>query len=754
MSGLPISPSIRQFDPSEGSEAASGAGPLARRPRSRVSFAEGYTSSRPSSSASSKVSTASYASAQEAIDEITDDWSDRRVLDGVEHTAHAVRDTVALFPHDRNLAETLSEFAEARHAVSAAQQALDAVTKATRSSGGREPAAVAMQRDALKEIGRNALVLGARHFGVIFTSLFSAHVMAKGFERYVGADSPQVQDAVTRVLNGASLALTLGGLAWPRASSSSAQTPNAAVDGGRSIMAAGTALSFVGAYLSATEDMATRGATRLAVFTPVRDFLLNVVGYSTNRDEANPDRFTPLLGPGVAYGAMQLLAGFATASPHIFSGASTAAESATWTQALTAFTKLSAVYAAPEAINLVLTEVINARSDKIAPGESKGVSDEEIKRKLQEPQTRSFVETQAASRVDITLNRPTLTSLGNQFFGPAANNTAYFLMAINLTGLIGQAAEKATNNPERQLALESLADAVLYTAFYLPFAAATNQNPSDTFRYRPSHPLAQTVVKRPAGEGAETSAAPALRAGIPLADRTLRTAPAFLTAANRRLEAGEAAPLPRSRGQVPPPPGNTPASSVLSYDVTDASWRPPTQEEVMADYRHGVREDAYLAEAEGAIIARRLGLNIPVYQDSFPEEEFEQRDMGGGSHCLIHAEVGAATYLSSGTPRGASEEEIHDLRDHAAENLDQGTLEAYAAVVLAASGQEGQGEPGLGAALEARAPQGAAAPPSANPMRQPIATFGDPERALQDRVALLHNSRSNHYTLLIRKDQD
>ena len=208
------------------------------------------------------------------------------------------------------------------------------------------------------------------------------------------------------------------------------------------------------------------------------------------------------------------------------------------------------------------------------------------------------------------------------------------------------------------------------------------------------------------------------------------------------------------------PPANTPALTTpaptrrSSYDVADIFQRSPTRDEVIDSYRQGVREDAYLAEAEGTIIAQDLGLAIPVYQDAFPEDLFEPRDMGGGSHCLIHALTGAATYLETGRPQGATTEEISRLRNLAANGLGRDELEAYAAVVLAATGQDGQGEPGLGAGLQAIAPQGAPPLPSTSATPHPIAQYGgDAQGDAETRVALLHDSRSNHYTLLIRRNQ-
>ncbi len=509
MARRPSSPSIRQFVPpgtggagsSSAAEASSagGAAPggLAHRPPRRVSFAES-TTSRPHSRQSVASSTS-----EEAVEEITEAWTPDQMAGSVETVAEAVESTASVLPHDQAVAAARTAFSHALQPVPIAQQTLNAAqvaadaaqASATRRGGvARVPPMVATQKQALLQMGQNALVLGARHFGVVFTSLLSAHAMAKGFEPLLGARSEKMQTLVNRVLTGGSITLTLGGLAWPRLSSGSAERPNAATDFGRLVMASGTAMSFLGAYLSETENQAARGNARLAVFTPIRDLLLHMISYSTNRDPANPDRLRPLISPNVTYGVMQFFAGLATSSPHIFSGASTAAESATWSEALRAFGKLSAVYAAPEAINLVLTEMVNVSADKIAPSESANLSDEEIRARNRDPQTRSWTEAQAQSSVNIDLNGPTFVGLGNQFFGPAANNTAYFMMAINLTGLLSKAVTKI-KNPEHNLVVQSLIDAVLYSAFYVPFAMATNQNPSDIFKYGPGNPLANTVAK-------------------------------------------------------------------------------------------------------------------------------------------------------------------------------------------------------------------------------------------------------------------
>ena len=445
-------------------------------------------------------------SSEDLIEELTGWMTPPEIAEVVEEVRRVIDEIAPVLPPDPAVAAAQAAFNQAQEPIPFAQQALQILDRAQIADNAaragmiarRAPAAVppmvASQRDALRQMAQNALVLGTRHFGTVFVSLLAAHVMAKGFEPLLNAQPDEIKNIVNRVLTGASITLTLGGLAWPRLSSGSAQRPNIETDFGRLAMASGTAMSFLAAYLSGTEHEAVRGNARLAVFTPVRDLLLNMISYKTNRDPANPDRLRPLIPPNVTYGMMQLLASLSAQSPTIFSGASTAAENSQWKPALMAFAKLSAVYAAPEAINLVLAEMVNVSADKIAPGASANLSDDEIAARNRGPLARPWVDTQAQSSVSIDFNKPTVVGLGDQFFGPAANNTAYFMMAINLAGLLTKATAGIID-PEQNLVAQSVIDAVLYSAFYIPFAMATNQNPSDTFKYGPNNWLAKTVTK-------------------------------------------------------------------------------------------------------------------------------------------------------------------------------------------------------------------------------------------------------------------
>ena len=216
-------------------------------------------------------------------------------------------------------------------------------------------------------------------------------------------------------------------------------------------------------------------------------------------------------------------------------------------------------------------------------------------------------------------------------------------------------------------------------------------------------------------------------------------------------------------------PGQAAAGDLLKVDgsLSDESLRA-----FVTAYRDDIRGSrSYLGEGEADVAARRLGIRVDIVRQ--PPQGFARFPNGGGGDCLIHSLVGAAEVLHGRPPRGASVEEVSQMRAHIADAYSNEFVEAAVGALVEAH-KAGAGEPGLGPGVRRlldRIPQ---APPAAAPAVSTSSSSGPApvktsEHAMEDvpaaqlpnlavvqlgegmsshGVALLH--RGAHYELLVR----
>lgn len=108
---------------------------------------------------------------------------------------------------------------------------------------------------------------------------------------------------------------------------------------------------------------------------------------------------------------------------------------------------------------------------------------------------------------------------------------------------------------------------------------------------------------------------------------------------------------------------------------------------------------AYLTEAEGHIIAKRLRIAVRVYRGAVPEGYVAVPNDGGGN-CLIHSLWQAFRASRGQDPTLAPSGAIRDLRSHVADRLDDVTVGALCAAAVTAR-VYGGAEPGLGRSMRA-----------------------------------------------------
>ncbi|MBB6729897.1 hypothetical protein [Cohnella zeiphila] len=123
---------------------------------------------------------------------------------------------------------------------------------------------------------------------------------------------------------------------------------------------------------------------------------------------------------------------------------------------------------------------------------------------------------------------------------------------------------------------------------------------------------------------------------------------------------------------------------------------PEAQARFLSAYRKDVTESAaFLTEAEGHLVASRLGIQVRVYRGEAPKD-FRKLDNPGGGHCLIHALVQIAKASGGHDPgSGAPPDQIAEMRSLMAARLSDEQILTLSAAAIHAR-MRGEDEPGLG----------------------------------------------------------